>query len=260
MTASQSQPVLRVDGVSKYFGGVTAVDDVSFSVNERETKSLIGPNGAGKTSLLNCISGLYDVSSGSIFLHENNVTGHSPEQMAAAGIGRTFQITNVFESFSVFENIRLTVQVTTGENRNILRHHQSYDELADRASEIIDEVGLSHVAQTDASALAHGQRRQLEIGVAMATDPDILLLDEPTAGMASEEIGRITALIEELGEEYPIILIEHNVDLVMQLSDSVMVLDRGSLIADGPPEEIRTDERVRDAYLGTSAEFLEEGV
>jgi len=252
-----AEPTLEVDDLTKRFGGIVAVDEVSFSVAKEETKALIGPNGAGKTTLLNCISGIYESTSGTVRLHGKDVTNRSPETMASAGIGRTYQITNIFDEFTVFENIRLASQIATDDNRNPIRHYLSYEGPVDKTHDLLEEIGLSDRAQVTANTLAHGERRQLEIGLALATEPDLLLLDEPTAGMASNDVNRMTTLIDQLGENYSIVLIEHNVELVMNLADAVMVLNQGKLIADGPSDEVRTDERVRNAYLGTDSGFLE---
>lgn len=246
---------LRTDAVRKTFGGIVAVDDVTFEIGANETKALIGPNGAGKTTLLNCICGLYDVTDGDIFLNESKVTGAEPYEIARHGLGRTYQITNIFEEYSVFENIRLAAQAKQGGNFDMFAHYTDYDEPIEVAREIIELVNLADKGNIPAGTLAHGEQRQLEIGLALALEPDILLLDEPAAGMASEELSRIKSLIDDLSERYAILLVEHNIDLVMELSDSVLVLDQGSKIADDTPENVRNDQRVLDAYLQTDAEF-----
>ena len=251
------EAVLRTDNVRKTFGGVTAVDDVSFRISENETKALIGPNGAGKTTLLNCICGLYDMTAGTAYLNGNDVTGAKPYEIARQGLGRTYQITNVFEEYSVFENIRLAAQAKQGRNFDLFSHYADFEGPLDAAMEILELVNLTGKGDVVAGALAHGEQRQLEIGLALALEPDILLLDEPAAGMASEELARITQLIDDLSERYAILLVEHNIDLVMELSDSILVLDQGAKIADDTPETVRDDQRVLDAYLQTGTEFTE---
>jgi len=249
--------VLRTENVRKTFGGLTAINDVSFAVGPNETKSLIGPNGAGKTTLLDCICGVYDVTSGSVTLDGETVTDANPHEVARRGLGRTYQITNIFEEYSVFENVRLAAQVKQGRNFDLFSHYTDFEGPMDTAVEILDLVNLADKGEVPAGTLAHGEQRQLEIGLALALEPEILLLDEPAAGMASDELERITSLINDLGEEYAILLVEHNIDMVMELSDSVLVLDRGEKIADDVPEVVRKDQRVLDAYLQTDAEFAE---
>lgn len=250
-------PVLRTEGLTKKFGGLLAVDDVSFEVGRDETKALIGPNGAGKTTLLNCVSGIHEPTAGSVVLNDTDVTGLPPYQLSRAGLGRTYQITNIFEEYTVFENVRLAAQAAQGRNFDMLSHYSSFEEPIEAAMAIIERVNLADKGDAIAGTLAHGEQRQLEVALALASDPDVLLLDEPSAGMASDELTRITDLISDLGEEYAILLVEHNIDLVMELSDSILVLDRGAKIADGEPAVIREDEAVLDAYLKTDTEFTD---
>jgi len=250
-------PALRIDGLRKEFGGLVAVDDVSIEIGPDETASLIGPNGAGKTTMLNCMSGIYEPTAGSVYLGGTDVTGRPPHEVARAGLGRTYQITNIFEEYSVFENIRIAAQAAQGGNYDMLSHYATVEGPIETAGEVIERVNLADKHNLAAGVLAHGEQRQLEIALALASDPDVLLLDEPSAGMASDELARITDLIANLGHEYAILLVEHNIDLVMELSDSIIVLDQGAKIADGKPEAVRQDEAVLDAYLRTSTEFTE---
>jgi branched-chain amino acid transport system ATP-binding protein len=254
-----SEPVLAVEGVTKRFGAVVAADDVTFEIPDGHTKGFIGPNGAGKTTLLNCVSGVHDVTEGRVRFNGEDVTNVSPDEMARRGLGRTFQITNLFDEFSVFENLRLAAQVATEDNYNAWDRYTELSDPIDRAAEVLGEIGLGHRADDPVSDLSHGEKRQVEFGMVIVTDPDLILLDEPSAGMASDRITTITDLVEELKGEYAIILVEHNLDMVMEVSDSIMVLDNGRLIADGPPAEIREDERVREAYLGTEGNVADMG-
>jgi branched-chain amino acid transport system ATP-binding protein len=249
--------VLRAEDIRKTFGGLTAVNDVTFTVDSKETKALIGPNGAGKTTLLNCISGIYDVTGGSIHLAGEDITDIEPHEIARRGLGRTYQITNIFEEYTVFENVRLAAQAKQGQNFNMLSHYTDFEEPMETAVEILELVNLAEKGDVPAGTLAHGEQRQLEIGLALALEPDILLLDEPAAGMASGEINRITNLIDDLSDRYAILLVEHNIDIVMELSDSILVLDQGEKIADDVPEVVRNDQRVLDAYLQTDADFTD---
>jgi len=251
------ETVLRTDSIRKTFGGVTAVDDVSFRIGANETKALIGPNGAGKTTLLNCICGLYNVTAGTVYLDGTNITESEPYEIARQGLGRTYQITNIFEEYTVFENIRLAAQAKQGRNFDLFTHHTDFQGPLDTAAEILGLVNLEAKGEVAAGTLAHGEQRQLEIGLALALEPNVLLLDEPAAGMASGELAQITQLINDLSEQYAILVVEHNIDLVMELSDSILVLDQGAKIADDTPETVRNDQRVLDAYLQTGAEFTE---
>ncbi|WP_254525931.1 ABC transporter ATP-binding protein [Natrinema caseinilyticum] len=254
-----SETVLACENVTKEFGAIVASDRVTFEIPEGHTKGLIGPNGAGKTTLLNCISGVYDVTDGKVRFNGENVTNVSPDEMARRGLARTFQITNLFDGFSVFENLRLAGQIASGGNFNAWNRYTAFDDPIERASEVIDEIGLSEKADASVHDLSHGEKRQVEFGMVMVVDPNLILLDEPSAGMARDEIGTITDLIKDLKDEYAMILVEHNLDMVMDLSDSIMVLDNGQLIADDRPAEIREDKRVREAYLGTEADAAELG-
>ena len=249
--------VLRAEDARKTFGGLTAVDDVSFTLDSGETKALIGPNGAGKTTLLNCLSGIYDVTGGTIHLAGEDITGIEPYEVARRGLGRTYQITNIFEEYTVFENVRLAAQAKQGRNFDLLSHYTDFEGPMEVAMEILELVNLTEKGDVPAGTLAHGEQRQLEIGLALALEPDVLLLDEPAAGMASEELDRITNLISDLSNRYAILLVEHNIDIVMELSDSILVLDQGEKIADDTPEVVRNDQRVLDAYLQTDADFTD---
>jgi len=246
-----SDTALRVDDVRKQFGAVTAVDDVSFALERGRTKSLIGPNGAGKTTLINCISGTLGVDTGDIRIGDRDITDLAPNRRAELGLGRTYQITNLFDDFTTLENVRLAAQVRLGNNLDMWSNYRRNEEALEQAHRILETVNLSEEADTKAGALSHGQKRQLEIGVSIATDPKILLLDEPAAGMGTENVSALVELLQSLQGEYSIILIEHNIDIVMEISDLVMVMNQGKLIADDTPDKIRSDERVRDAYLGT---------
>jgi branched-chain amino acid transport system ATP-binding protein len=254
-----SDTVLACEDVRKEFGAVVAVDDVTFQVPAGHTKGLIGPNGAGKTTLLNCISGVYDVSGGRVRFGGEDVTGAPPDEMARRGLARTFQITNLFDEFTVFENLRLAAQIASEANYNAWTRYSELEDPIDRAGTVLEEIGLANRAEDVVSDLSHGEKRQVEFGMVMVSDPDLILLDEPSAGMASDEIGMITALIDDLKADYAMILVEHNIDLVMDVCDSIMVLDNGQLIAEGPPTDIRGDERVREAYLGTESDAAELG-
>jgi branched-chain amino acid transport system ATP-binding protein len=234
------------------FGGHVAVDQVSLDVPSRALKSIIGPNGAGKTTLFNLLSGQYRASAGRIDFKGKDITGWSAARRTRAGIGRSFQLTNIFPSLSVLENVRIALQTRAGLTFNAWRSYRSFPELEDRAREILDTVLLGAKAQSPASELAHGEKRKLEVGILLGLDAEVLLLDEPTAGMSLEEVPSIIALIEAIRRrgDRTILLVEHKIDMIMALSDSIAVLKDGRLIADDTPEAISRNVDVQAAYFG----------
>lgn len=250
--------LLRVENGTKHFGALVAVDGVSFEIHAGEVKSLIGPNGAGKTTLFNCISGTLPFTEGTVVFSGEDITDLRPDEVARQGLSRSYQINNLFGGFTVSENVRLAAQAQTSNNFNLWRDYRSFEGPKTTAAEIVDRIGLTEQADQPAAALSHGQKRQLEIGIAMATDPDLILLDEPTSGLAAENIGAVIGLIESIRDEYTIMLVEHNMDVVMSVSDSILVMDRGEIIADGAPETVRQSDEVQEAYLGTDDELVKE--
>jgi branched-chain amino acid transport system ATP-binding protein len=243
-------PVLRVTAVQRRFGGVLAVDDVSLDLAEGELHAVIGPNGAGKTTLIHLLSGALRPSAGTIVLDGRDITGLAMHRRVRLGLARSYQITSLFPNFTVVENLALALQ-GTGQG-------SGGPDDRDRALAELDAVGLGHRADQLAGALAHGERRQLELGLALATGARILLLDEPMAGMGPEEAARITSLIESLKRRRTILLVEHDMDAVFRLADRISTLVYGRLIASGAPDEIRRHPEVRRAYLG-EAYLGEEG-
>ncbi|MDB2223497.1 ABC transporter ATP-binding protein [Halorubrum ezzemoulense] len=262
--------LLETEGLTKRFGGITAVDGVDFALETGELCSIIGPNGAGKTTFFNLLTGVLEPSDGSIRFAPSggrdagaasagadgtgsaiDITTASPDETALAGIHRSYQITNLFPTLSVLENVRVAAQASRGNDswklwRNVTDFEDHYAE----ATAILERIGLAEEAETVTQNLSHGEKRSLEIGVALAGDPDLLLLDEPTAGVSSEGVDEVVALIEDVAEDHSVMLIEHNMEVVMDISDRIAVLHRGELIADGPPEDVRGDEDVQEAYLG----------
>jgi len=233
-----SAPVLRVAGLQKRFGGVLAVDGVSLDLAEGELHALIGPNGAGKTTLVQLLSGALQPSAGTIALDGRDITGLSMHRRVRLGLARSYQITSVFPNFTVLENLALSLR---GAGRPDDR---------ERAYVELDAIGLAHRGDQLAGVLAHGERRQLELGLALATGARILLLDEPMAGMGPDEAERILGLIEALKGRRTILLVEHDMDAVFRLADRISTLVYGRLIASGAPDEIRHHPEVRRAYLG----------
>ena len=246
--------ILRTDGLVKKFGEFTATDHVDLEVERGEFRSIIGPNGAGKTTLFNLISGALPVTDGAIYFDGEEITDLSAPERVRRGIGRSFQISNVFGGLSVRENVRLAAQSVHRDEYNfaesLFRTTDTYEGMNEDTDRILEQVGLEDVADEEADALAYGDRRRLEIGVVLATDPDLVLFDEPTAGMSVEETQGTIDLIEEVLVDQTLLLIEHDIELVMSLSDSITVLNRGEILAEGTPEEVANDQAVQDAYLG----------
>ena len=231
------------------------MDHVSLDVPARALKSIIGPNGAGKTTLFNLLSGQYRASGGRIAFKGEDITGWSAARRTRAGIGRSFQLTNIFPTLTVLENVRVALQARAGLIWNAWRSHRSFPELEDRAWEILETVLLGAKWWAPAGELAHGEKRKLEVGILLALDAQVLLLDEPTAGMSLEEVPSIIALIEAIRRrrDRTVLLVEHKIDMIMALSDSIAVLKDGRLIADDTPEAISRNAEVQAAYFGGSA-------
>ncbi|NHN61260.1 MULTISPECIES: ABC transporter ATP-binding protein [Halorussus] len=252
----ETDPVLRAEGLTKQFGDFTALDGVDLDVRSGEFRSVIGPNGAGKTTLFNCLTGALAPTAGSVRFRGEDVTRLAPHERVRRGMGRSFQISTVFGGLSVRENVRLAAQsVAAGAGeislaRELFSPTDRFEGVEERTDEVLADIGLTDRAGEYARNLAHGDRRRLELGLVLATDPDLVLLDEPTAGMGSEETRRTIALVEEVLSDRTLLLIEHDIDLVMDVSDAVTVLHRGQVLATGPPERIADDDAVQEAYLG----------
>ncbi|MDG5817660.1 ABC transporter ATP-binding protein [Natronococcus sp. A-GB7] len=249
---SKNDAILRTEGVTKKFGTLTAIDDVSIEIPAGEITSIIGPNGAGKTTLFNLLTGKHEPTEGRIEFRNESIGGLAPHAIVDRGIVRSFQITNFFADLSALENVRIATQAhyTGFSPGDFTRHHASLEEPIEDAREVLERVHLTDVAHQSAANLSYGQRRHLEIGIALAADPELLLMDEPTAGMSPEETHEVVDLIEAIAEDVTLVLIEHNTDIVMELSDQIAVLNEGELLSWGNPEEIKADERVQEAYLG----------
>jgi branched-chain amino acid transport system ATP-binding protein len=245
--------VIRTQGLTRLFGGLSAVENVDFELGDDELCAIIGPNGAGKTTFFDLITGELRPTSGKVELRENggwtDITSMSVDEVASRGVHRSYQITNLFPSNTVLENVRIATQKR--DSTNFWRSVASFKSHRDRAMEVLEFVGLDDYASMDAEELSHAQKRRLEMGVALAGDPELLLLDEPTAGVSSEEVDEVTALIQKIAEDNHVMFIEHNMDIVMDISDRVVVFNRGSVIADGTPDEVEGDEDVQEAYLGS---------
>ena len=253
-----TEAVLETDGLTKRFGELTAVDDISLSVEDGEFRSVIGPNGAGKTTTFNLITGALKPSEGAVLFKGEDITTMPPHDRVRRGLGRSFQITNVFGGLTVRENVRVAAQSVydddIGPVSAMFRDKNSFDGITEQTTEVLEQIGLRHRGEEKAETLAYGDQRRLEIGLVLATDPDIVMLDEPTAGMSSEETQSTMDLISEVLADQSLMLIEHDIDLVMRVSDKITVLTRGQELATGTPEEVANNEDVRDAYLGGARE------
>jgi branched-chain amino acid transport system ATP-binding protein len=248
-----TQPsIVETKDLTIRFGGHVAVDHVNVQIFPFTFKSIIGPNGAGKTTFFNMISGQYRPTEGRVFFKGEDITPLSPALRTQLGIGRSFQLTNVFLSLTVLENVRLAIQSQKNIGFNFWKNYLHFSELEDRAYEILDMVLLDTKWSVPASSLTHGEQRKLEIAILLALEPEVLLLDEPTAGMALEEVPSILDLLKQIKnrKDKTILLVEHKMDVLMALSDSIAVLHEGKLIADDTPEAISKNKEVQEAYFG----------
>jgi branched-chain amino acid transport system ATP-binding protein len=242
--------VLELRKVSKRFGGVVATDRVTLDVAQGEVHALIGPNGAGKTTLIAQISGSLGVDSGEVRFLGEDITRAKQHERVKAGLARSYQITSIFKRFSVLDNLALAVQARSGSSFSFWRPVAAEAALFDEAGSIANEVGLDRRVDAMAGSLAHGEQRALEVGLALATRPKLLLLDEPMAGMGPEESARMIALIGRVRAKVTVLLVEHDMDAVFRLAERITVMVNGRVIATGGPEQIRADAEVRRAYLG----------
>jgi len=242
--------VLSLRNLSKRFGGVVAVDGVTLDVAAGEVHALIGPNGAGKTTLIHQISGSLPCDQGQIVFLENDLTKTKAHERVRAGLARSYQITSIFRRFSVLDNLALAVQARSGSSFSFWRPVAAETALFDEARAIASQIGLAEKTTYLASSLSHGEQRALEVGLALATRPKLVLLDEPMAGMGPEESNRMIGLIGRIRAEVAVLLVEHDMDAVFRLADRISVMVNGRLIATGLPDQIRMNEEVRKAYLG----------
>jgi branched-chain amino acid transport system ATP-binding protein len=248
------EPVLHLEKLRKQFGGLVVTDDVTLDVVPGELHAVIGPNGAGKTTLINQISGLLACDEGRIWFAGRDITDLPAHMRAALGLARSFQVSSVLSAFSVLENVALAVQARCGSSFRFTGRVASEARVNEPALAVLAQVGLGALAATPAGALAHGERRALELAIALAMEPKLLLLDEPMAGTGREEAARLLQLLHALKGRFPIVLIEHDMDTVFALADRISVLIYGRVLASGPPAQIRTDPRVIAAYLGDEIE------
>jgi branched-chain amino acid transport system ATP-binding protein len=244
---------LEVSRISKRFGGLVTLEDVSLQIQSGERRALLGPNGAGKTTLLNIISGLLPPTSGSVYLHGRDMTGWSPNRRAQAGLGRTFQITNLLPNMTVQENVALALQSRRRFRYNVLRPWFTYREVWQEAERLLEAWAMTDLARAPVATLAYGDQRKLEIIMVLATGSKVLLLDEPAAGLSASDTDRMAELIEGLDPDLAILFIEHDIDMALRLAHRVTVLHGGRIVAEGTPDEIRANRYVQDIYLGVPA-------
>lgn len=245
---------LVVRGLSKSFGGVHAVNCVDLEIAKGHVHSLIGPNGAGKTTAFNCISGFLRPDSGQVVLDGCDVTGWKPHRLVAVGMARTFQVTRIFGELTVLENVGLAVRSRSDKNLVMWRSAESLSGEQSEALSILETLGLGDRAGVTGNHLSHGDKRILEIAIALALRPKILMLDEPTAGMSGGESERIAMLISSLTTRATVLLVEHDIDIVLGISNAITVIDQGSVIATGSPSAISSNAKVQEAYLGRELE------
>ena len=255
MTTSDA-PILSIRGLSKQFGGVAAVSGIDLDVMPGETVAIIGPNGAGKTTLYNLISGRMTPSAGTLVFEGRSVAGLAPYRISRAGISRSFQINNIFAELGVRENVEVAVSAHLGRSRRWWNIASRPGPVRARADVLLERLSISHLADHRAGTISYGDKRLLEITMVLATEPRLVLLDEPTAGMTPDETQRVTALIRRLADsgDFTFLITEHDMDVVFGLADRILVMHRGQRLVLGTPDEVRRHPEVRTAYLGESDE------
>lgn len=241
---------LHIHNIHKQFGGLKVLTGVEFKVKEKERHAVIGPNGAGKTTLFNIISGKFKATSGAIIFNGKDISGKPSYVLNQIGLARSFQITNVFQELSVFENILSGVRSRARMRFNFFKTPEHNRHLCEETEAIINEIGLLSVKDRLASSLSYGQQRALEIGITLSTKPELILLDEPTAGMTRGETDHAIQMINRVTRNHTLIIIEHDMEVVFSLADTISVLHYGAILVSDTPEKIRNDQRVKDAYLG----------
>jgi ABC-type branched-subunit amino acid transport system ATPase component len=242
--------ILEAVGISKHFGGLMANDNVSFRVEEGKITSIIGPNGAGKTTLFNLLTGLYRPDKGRVLFDGRDISGWPIHKIVNLGIVRSFQVLNIFNEISPAENIRLAVQSRKKRGLNFFRSAAGFDDINQETNAVLDEIGLTDVKDLPTKILSYGDKRVLEIGIAMASRPRLLLMDEPSSGLPTSETERVKKFIKKISSRLTVLVIEHDMDIVLTISDTIIVLHQGRVIAQGAPAEIKANDEVQTAYLG----------
>jgi branched-chain amino acid transport system ATP-binding protein len=242
--------ILTTQGLTKDFGGLRAVDSVTFDIEQGKLTSVIGPNGAGKTTLYNLVTGLIKPDSGRIIFNGEDITNLPIHKIVRKGISRSFQILNLFNELTLFENVWLGVQSQQGHGPELFSNTDKFSSVKEETYRIIKEIGLSDKEEVPVKLLSYGDRRILEITISLTAKPSLLLLDEPTSGLVSEDRKRISEFMKKLSSQLTLIVVEHDMDVVLSISDHIVVMHQGKILAQGNPDEIRGNEKVQEAYLG----------
>jgi len=245
-----SVPILRTEDLTVRFGGLTALNQVNFELAREEIRAVIGPNGAGKSTFFNCLTGVLRPSSGRILFDGGEITGLSSDRISHRGIARSYQITNILPNATTLENVRIAAQ-SRRHGWSLLAHHRAYRDILEKAEAVLAAVGLSDKAYELAANLSHGEQRNLEVGIALATEPRLLCLDEPTAGMSAAETHDTMALVRSIAKNLTILVVEHDMQVVMELAQRITVLHYGEILAEGTPSEIQQNPKVLEVYLKT---------
>src|SRR5215471_9770282 len=245
-----SATLLRTEDLALRFGGLTALRGVNLAVRRGEIRAIIGPNGAGKSTFFNCLTGVLRPTAGRILFNGDEITGLSPDRISRKGIARSYQITNILPNATTLENVRIAAQ-SRRHGWNLLTHYRAFRDIIEKAEAVLEAVGLRAKRDELAANLSHGEQRNLEIGIALATEPQLLCLDEPTAGMSAAETHGTMELVRRIGENLTILIVEHDMQVVMELAKRITVLHYGEILAEGTPEEIQQNPRVLEVYLKT---------
>jgi branched-chain amino acid transport system ATP-binding protein len=242
--------IIKGRSISKHFGALCAVDNVDLNIFKETIHSIIGPNGAGKTTLFNLLTGFTSLTSGEIFFKGENISNLAPHIISKKGLARSYQITSIFPDLSVHENVRLAAQSRVKQSSSFLTHFSRLRKASEKADEVLESIGLIEKRDLISKNLPYGEKRILDLGIGLATNPEVILLDEPMAGLQAADVQMMTRLVEDISKSLTVILIDHNIDLVISISHTITVMNQGYVIAEGTPNEIQNNGKVQEAYLG----------